>query len=410
MFFIYCFAGWIWESGYVSVKKRKWVNRGFLHGPVIPIYGFGAIVVLVLTIPVKESLALVYLIGMIGATILEYVTGDVMERIFHVRYWDYSNQPLNLNGHICLACSLGWGAFSLAMIKYIHPPVEHLVCGVPGWILEWISLVLVITFTLDTVASVKEALNIKEMLENFAESNETINRIKDRVDDMLEEFDEHKEDAERFFNEITNFKKHAKVLSEKRDRDYRRAVAFLERHPSAISRSHSLEFEKIKEMGRKQLLIARKLKRRIRAYKPEDLEQIMKLWLDSNLEAHDFIDKSYWEAHYEDVRQAVAQSEILVCEEKGRIVGFAGVRDNCLEGLFVSADRRGEGIGKQLLERCKVKYPKLELNVYEKNAQALRFYKKQGFQIIAEQVEEETGEKEYRMRTILAKFLDGWAQ
>ena len=98
-FFIYCFFGWIWESCYVSAKERKWVNRGFLHGPLIPIYGFGALAVLFAAIPVRDDLVLVYIFGMVGATLLEYVTGAVMEKIFKVRYWDYSGQPLNLNGH-----------------------------------------------------------------------------------------------------------------------------------------------------------------------------------------------------------------------------------------------------------------------------------------------------------------------
>ena len=87
-FFIYSFAGWIWESCYVSARKRRWVNRGFMHGPMLPIYGSGALVILVSTIGVRDNSALIFLMGMCGATVLEYVTGAVMERIFRVRYWD----------------------------------------------------------------------------------------------------------------------------------------------------------------------------------------------------------------------------------------------------------------------------------------------------------------------------------
>ena len=106
LFYLYCFAGWIWESCYVSLKKRKWINRGFLKGPLLPIYGSGAIVVLVSTIMVQNNTFLIFIIGMIAATILEYITGELMERIFHVRYWDYSDKPFNINGHICLLSSL----------------------------------------------------------------------------------------------------------------------------------------------------------------------------------------------------------------------------------------------------------------------------------------------------------------
>ena len=94
-FFLYSFLGWIWESCYVSVRKHRWVNRGFMHGPMLPLYGSGAMVVLIVTIPVRDNILLVFLMGMIGATILEYFTGITMERLFHVRYWDYRNLKFN---------------------------------------------------------------------------------------------------------------------------------------------------------------------------------------------------------------------------------------------------------------------------------------------------------------------------
>ena len=89
-FYIYCFLGWLWESTYVSVRRREWVNRGFMHGPFLPIYGSGAIVILFTTLAFRENLWMIYLLGMISATILEYFTGAAMEKLFHVRYWDYT--------------------------------------------------------------------------------------------------------------------------------------------------------------------------------------------------------------------------------------------------------------------------------------------------------------------------------
>ena len=89
LFFFYCFCGWVWESCYVSVCQRRWVNRGFLHGPLLPIYGSGAILILFVTLPAANHLWLVYVLGLVAATALEYVTGAVMERLFGVRYWDY---------------------------------------------------------------------------------------------------------------------------------------------------------------------------------------------------------------------------------------------------------------------------------------------------------------------------------
>ena len=126
VFYIYCFMGWIWESCYVSLKSHKWVNRGFLKGPFLPIYGTGAIVVLISTLRVQNNILLIFIIGMISATILEYITGALMEKLFHVRYWDYTSQPFNINGYVCLLCSLAWGVFSLLLVKVVNLSLIHI--------------------------------------------------------------------------------------------------------------------------------------------------------------------------------------------------------------------------------------------------------------------------------------------
>ena len=86
-FYVYCFLGWIFESTYVSLKQKRLVNRGFLRLPMLPLYGSGAVMMLWVSLPVRDSLPLVYISGFIAATALEYVTGAVMERLFKVRYW-----------------------------------------------------------------------------------------------------------------------------------------------------------------------------------------------------------------------------------------------------------------------------------------------------------------------------------
>ncbi len=103
LFFLYSFCGWCWEVFLYLVKERRFVNRGFLFGPILPIYGFGAVGILLTCVPVEGNMALVALVGTIAASLLEYVTGFLMESIFHVRYWDYSQRPLNLNGYILRA-------------------------------------------------------------------------------------------------------------------------------------------------------------------------------------------------------------------------------------------------------------------------------------------------------------------
>ena len=105
-FYLYCFFGWIFESTYVSFKQHHFVNRGFLRLPMLPLYGSGAILLLWVSLPYQDNLILVYIAGFIAATALEYVTGAVMERLFKVRYWDYSDKKFNINGYICLGSSI----------------------------------------------------------------------------------------------------------------------------------------------------------------------------------------------------------------------------------------------------------------------------------------------------------------
>ena len=182
LFFFYCFCGWVWESCYVSVCQRHWVNRGFLRGPLLPIYGSGAIIILFATLPVAGNLWLVWLLGMLAATALEYVTGDVMERLFKVRYWDYSKQKCNLNGHICLSSSIAWGFFSILLVRFIHPPIARLLGDVPSWLVDPLALVLTAAFTVDVVQSVQAALDLKETLTRLAEENEELRRLAKRAE------------------------------------------------------------------------------------------------------------------------------------------------------------------------------------------------------------------------------------
>ena len=186
LFYIYCFMGWIWESCYVSAHERKWVNRGFLHGPYVPIYGFGAIIVLLSTLRVQDNYVLTFIFGMIGASILEYVTGACMEELFKVRYWDYSDKPFNLNGHICLPVSLGWGIFSLVMVNIMNKPFSSFVAQLPYNILELVVFVWTILMSIDTVISVQEALDLKEMLEKIASNNKELALIRERLKDASE--------------------------------------------------------------------------------------------------------------------------------------------------------------------------------------------------------------------------------
>ena len=182
LFFFYCFCGWVWESCYVSLCQRHWVNRGFLQGPVLPIYGSGAIIILFVTLPVEQNLWLVWLLGLLAATALEYVVGAAMEKLFKVRYWDYSKHKFNLNGHICLTSSIAWGFFSILLVRFLHPPVGRLLVRVPDWFVAPLALGLTAVFTVDVVRSVQAALDLREVLTKLTEENEDLRRLAKRAE------------------------------------------------------------------------------------------------------------------------------------------------------------------------------------------------------------------------------------
>lgn len=235
-FFVYCFLGWIWETSYVSIRTRKFVNRGFLHGPLIPIYGFGAMAILFVTLPVRDNLWLVFICGMLGASVLELVTGCTMEAIFHVRYWDYTNIPTNIKGYISLPTSIVWGFFSILMIKFIHNPIEHMVLSLSETATEVLTVILVMFGSMDLGVSIRDALDLKEILKHISEM-ESVQRAQKRMDVIAAVID----------NDMENFKdKISSRLTGLEKGEFRRIKSLLDRNPSAKSTKYSEMFESFK--------------------------------------------------------------------------------------------------------------------------------------------------------------------
>ncbi|MDD4555870.1 MAG: N-acetyltransferase [Alphaproteobacteria bacterium] len=135
----------------------------------------------------------------------------------------------------------------------------------------------------------------------------------------------------------------------------------------------------------------------IRAFKPEDLEEIMKIWLETNLKAHHFVDSDYWKNNFNFVKMVMPQSEVYVAEENGKIVGFIGLVEGYIAGLFVDEKHQRKGIGKALLREAQKRYNLLTLNVYVRNNDAVRFYLKHEFELVTKQTNPDTGEEECEM-------------
>lgn len=136
----------------------------------------------------------------------------------------------------------------------------------------------------------------------------------------------------------------------------------------------------------------------IRKFERNDLPQVMELWLNSNLQAHDFISTNFWMDHFEMVQNILPDAEVYVDANDDQINGFIGIDNGFIAGLFVAKEMRSNGIGKQLLEKAKELYSELCLAAYEKNTKAVRFYQREQFSIKRKQTDEQTGETELLMQ------------
>ena len=183
-FLIYCVMGWIIESTYVSIKDRKLINRGFMRGPVIPIYGLGALTLRLTCLTVLKYPVLVFFTGMISCTILEYVAGMLMEAIFKIRYWDYTKQPLNINGYVCMGTSLSWGALGLLLNYVIHRPVEYIVTTMPYKVLLIITIIGSVIFVVDLTLAFKAAFDVRAFVEGLNRAKDELAVMQKRLDVM----------------------------------------------------------------------------------------------------------------------------------------------------------------------------------------------------------------------------------
>lgn len=210
IFYLYCFLGWCFESTVVSVQQRHFVNRGFLRGPMLPIYGFGATILLHVSLPLYNRPVALFLASMAAATVFEYAVGVIMEKLFKVKYWDYSEHRFQFQGRICLQSSLCWGFLGLILARVIHPPVEWIVAGLPFVLLIVVDILFTAAFAGDVAVSVRTALDLAKLLEELDElraqgaqlrqelSESALVRLTNlsyRVDEARGEFAERMDDA-----------------------------------------------------------------------------------------------------------------------------------------------------------------------------------------------------------------------
>ncbi|WP_291634227.1 putative ABC transporter permease [Clostridium sp.] len=180
-FIIYSFMGWCLETVYASVKKKEFVNRGFLHGPFCPIYGFGTLSIIVLLKPIETNYIFLFLGSIFLTSVIEYITGYILETAFNSTWWDYSDKPYNLHGRICLSFSIIWGFVSIFILKVIHPYIVYLVNLIPSRLGIILSYITILYFFIDFIITVNTVLKLKLLL---AQLNTAYFEIIDKLSDF----------------------------------------------------------------------------------------------------------------------------------------------------------------------------------------------------------------------------------
>ncbi len=189
-FFIYSFLGWLMESTLNTLKQKSFINRGFLLGPYCPIYGVGMCAIYLCCFPIKDHYLLVFFSGMFFATLLEYLTGTLMEKFFHAKWWDYSRFRFNLHGRICLRISFAWGLLSLIFISYIHPMIITTVKSISLPLGLIIISILCLIFIIDLIYSTHTAFKLTTRFPALSEIRvEMINLLEQSIFyEVAEEF------------------------------------------------------------------------------------------------------------------------------------------------------------------------------------------------------------------------------
>ena len=231
------------ESIVRSFCEKKLINTGFLYGPFCPIYGFGAIIMILFLSNFKDKWILLFIMSLVFLTFWEYIVGVILEKLFKTKYWDYSEHKFNFQGRICLTNSICWGFLGIGFIKYLHPFMINILKNIDILSLKITIYVALGIFIVDTIISIINIINVKSTLEKIEKLNE---EIKEKLGE-LKEIDKNKA------------KENVQVLIDnlklKRDRTFRRLyrhVYRLKKAFPAISTKEFIEVLNKKEEKRKK--------------------------------------------------------------------------------------------------------------------------------------------------------------
>lgn len=224
-YFFFALLGWVWESIYCTAQNQKWQNRGFLYGPLCPIYGFGSIFALFAYDLVNEGVLerlsplQIFIVGFIISMILEYPTSYILEKLFHARWWDYTDVPLNLNGRTSVPTSIGFGLAGILVMNYLIPMAEDLYFLLPEILVIILPFILVGIHSSDLTLTVINLTNFQKELDEIEENFQE--RMTQRVDNF---YQKKKSFNPKLLRSVVSFK-----MSERRNKIANKIIEEIEK-------------------------------------------------------------------------------------------------------------------------------------------------------------------------------------
>ena len=252
-FFVYGFLGWCTEVAFAGFKERHFVNRGFLNGPI---YGAGVSLVILFLTPLQDHLLLLYIASVLLVTLLEGLTGWAMDKIFHNKWWDYSNMPFNIGGYVCLLFSLIWGVACVFIVYFVHPLIHQVLSLIPHTAGIALIAILGIALLSDMIVTTSAIVKFNQYLERLKHITDELHAISNQIGselyqnvmhvlDMQESSRQKLDDvklevSEEIRMQIVELKTRAQNLGEKVPKPARR---LLKAFPKLESRNYKAQLE-----------------------------------------------------------------------------------------------------------------------------------------------------------------------
>lgn len=255
-FFVYGFLGWCTEVIFAAFKQHRFVNRGFLNGPICPIYGVGVTLVIACLEAFQSNLLLLYISSVILVTVLEGVTGWAMDKLFHNKWWDYSKLPFNIGGYVCLLFSLIWGVACIFIVYFVHPLIHQVLSLIPHTAGIALIAILGIALLSDMIVTTSAIVKFNQYLERLKHITDELHAISNQIGselyqnvmhvlDMQESSRQKLDDvklevSEEIRMQIVELKTRAQNLGEKVPKPARR---LLKAFPKLESRNYKAQLE-----------------------------------------------------------------------------------------------------------------------------------------------------------------------